>query len=139
MKNWTVGARITAGFALTIGVALLLGTYAINRAMESGKQADDLASNSVPGVISLLSVQGDLYHSTQILLNIVESTDPSEIARLDSQLLVLRAETDKDLERYQMSSMGAREAAIYADYTATNKLFLTSFAQVQKVGSGVTA
>jgi methyl-accepting chemotaxis protein len=139
MKNWTVGARITAGFALTIGVAVLLGTYAINRAMESGKDADELASHSVPDVISLLSVQGNLYHATQILLNIVESTDPSEIARLDSQLLVLRAETDKDLERYQMSPMSAREAAIYADYTATNKLFLTSFAQVQKVGAGVTA
>src|ERR1700760_2232215 len=130
MKNWTVGARITAGFALTIGVAVLLGTYAINRAMESGKQADDLASNSVPGVISLLNVQGDLYHSTQILLNIVESNDPAEIARLESQLLTLRAASDKDLQSYQISPMGVKEAAIFADYTATNKLFLTSFAQV---------
>jgi methyl-accepting chemotaxis protein len=139
MKNWTVGARITVGFAITIGVAVLLGSYAINRAMESGRQSDDLAANSVPGVIRLLDIQENLYHSAQILLNIVQSTDPSEIARLNSQIAALRAASDKDLDVYQTPPMGAKEAAIFADYTATDKLFLTSFAQVEKVGSGTTA
>src|ERR1700759_1564984 len=139
MKNWTVGTRITAGFAITIIVAMILGAYAINRAMESASQADDLASNSVPGVQSLLEGQGDLYHATEILLNIVQSTDPAEIARLDSQLLALRTASDNYLQLYQANPMGAKEAAIYADYTATNKLFLATFAQVEKIGSGTSA
>jgi methyl-accepting chemotaxis protein len=139
MKNWTVGARITAGFATTILVAVLLGAYAINRALESARQADDLASNTVPDAENLLDVQGNLYHSTQILLNIVQSTDASEIARLNAQLLTLRTATYNDLQLYQASAMGAKEAAIYADYTATNKLFLATFALVEKIGSGTSA
>ena len=58
MKNWKIGARIAAGFAATIAVAVVLGTYAIVEIEHIHGNAKMLVEDAVPGLFYSTALRG---------------------------------------------------------------------------------
>jgi methyl-accepting chemotaxis protein len=136
MKNWKVGTRITGGSTAIIAIAVGLGVFAANRAQNTGKQGDRLEGNYLPSVISMYQDQSNLYQQIEILLRIVASSDPIEIARLIAKTAEIRADTDKALVVYEGTPTETqREKDIYAESKITKEKFRAIYDEVKRVGS----
>ncbi len=85
MKNWTIGKRITFGFAVLLALFLGLAGNTWYQNAQVGKQLTSITEDSVPG-IKLTSdlVRESINYRTISLLHVM-STDPVEMAALDSQ------------------------------------------------------
>ncbi len=134
MKNWKIGARITAGFAAVILVAVALGVFALNRANDIGKKTDELSGNYYPSVLALDRVKANMYHEVCDLLDLIQSSDPKEIARLNAEIAALRADSKKDLDFYATTPFTPEEQAVDSDYEAARADFWKIFEEVQKDG-----
>ena len=51
MKNWTIGKRLTFGFAGVVFITLCVSIYAFSRLEAIQNQATALANDSLPGAI----------------------------------------------------------------------------------------
>ncbi len=136
MKNWKIRTRLIAGFVVIIAITIILGLFAANRAQNSSKQGDRLSGNYLPSVISMYRVQVNLYHRTEALLKLVASSDPTVMARLNTEIAAMEADTAKDLQTYEATPTETqREKDVYAESKVTRASFLTVFEEVRRVGS----
>jgi len=134
VKNWKIGTRITAGFAAVMLIAAALGLFAVNRAGEIGKRTDELSSNYFPSVIALSAVKSNMHQAVSDLIQLVDSTDPAVIAKLDAEIASLRADSKKDLDFYESTPFTPEEAKAYAEFQETRKGFWKDFEEVQRQG-----
>jgi methyl-accepting chemotaxis protein len=134
MKDWKIGIRITAGFAAVILIAAALGIFALNRAAEIGKKTDQLSNNYYPSVLALDRVKSNLYQEVADLLDLIQSSNPQEIAGLDAEIASLRADTKKDLDFYATTPFTPEEQAVDNEFEAARANFLKIFEDVQKDG-----
>jgi methyl-accepting chemotaxis protein len=139
MKDWRIGIRIGAGFAIVIGVCVLLGFFATTRTAQISKRTDALSSNYFPSVVALTRIQINLQHSVSLLLQLVASSDEKKIAQLDAQISALVAAEEKDLQFYESTPFTPVEASIYADSKNNRARFLELFVEVRKVGQSTDA
>jgi methyl-accepting chemotaxis protein WspA len=81
MKNWTVRTLIASAFAAVIGIMVLLGAFNYTRLQEIRKQASDIESDFLPGII----LAGNIHSAAKDLMPAVLShalaTDPAERQR----------------------------------------------------------
>src|ERR1700744_3598615 len=123
MKNWRIGVRIGAGFAVATGICVLLAFFAINRTAEISKKTEDLSSNYFPSLQALYRVQSNLQFSVSALLQLVLSDDEKRIAQLNGEVSTAVAAEEKDLQFYESTPFTAKEAALYAAAKATRPQF----------------
>ncbi|MGA2751161.1 MAG: methyl-accepting chemotaxis protein [Verrucomicrobiota bacterium] len=98
MKNWTIGKRITAGFASVIIVALALGAFAYTRLSAIANHSARIASQSFPSVQLVLRAQKNIIDYNQIIYKHVGSQSKEDKERLDADLAAVSADNTKVYE-----------------------------------------
>src|SRR5271165_221256 len=90
MKNWKIGTRITAGFAVVIAIAMALGLYARNRVQSIAVDTDAVAGNRLPSMLELGPIPGNNYQIMALLWQHAASSDPHQMDRLQGEIADLR-------------------------------------------------
>jgi len=86
MKNWTIGKRITAGFAGVIIITLALGIFASTRLVTIRDHADRIAKQSLPGIELVYQAQKNAKDQIQLIYKHIGSSDKEDMARLEAAM-----------------------------------------------------
>jgi methyl-accepting chemotaxis protein len=85
MKNWTIGKRITLGFAAVLTILLALSLFTYTRLIAIGHEADDVASN-----LPALEACGEMMEITManraLVLKHIFSSDAQDMTRLEDEI-----------------------------------------------------
>jgi methyl-accepting chemotaxis protein len=109
MKNWTIGKRITAGFACLIFIGLVLGAFTYARLSAIKAHSDHISRRAIPIVEICGRVQRKAEYNLRTIYKLVSSTDQADRARLEGDIKATMAENTKaydDLERLVKSPSG---------------------------------
>ena len=86
MKKWTIGKRITAGFASVIIIALLLGGFAYTRLITLRDHSERVAKVSLPTVELVGRAQKNAKDYDKLVYKHIGSTDNADMARIEGEL-----------------------------------------------------
>ena len=109
MKDWTIGKRITSGFACLILIGLALGAFAYTRLTAIKAHSDHISQQAIPIVEICGRVQMKAEYNLRTIYKLVSSTDQEDRARLEADIKATMAENTKaynDLERLVKSPSG---------------------------------
>jgi methyl-accepting chemotaxis protein len=98
MTNWTIGKRITAGFAGVILIAVALGGFAYSRLINIKDHSDRIAKLSLPTVELIGQARRNALDYDKIVYKHIGSRDKEDKARLDA---VLTADTVDNTKVYE--------------------------------------
>ena len=107
MKNWTIGKRITLGFALLALLASGVGIvgYASMKIIE--KQATVLVNNIIPGSNIMSGIKDSVSQQYGYFERIIRETNPAEIQRLEDNVKKLSTEASSLYEQYEATIISA--------------------------------
>jgi len=121
-KNRSIGARLAGAFLVVIGLAAVLGGFAIVRLSTIRDRVDVVARDAMPGMVRIGELDDAASDVRRSLLDAMLATTPAEraegrqrvadnVARLDSELATYRASvTHADLQA-RLGEFGAQWAA----------------------------
>jgi len=95
MKNWTIGKRITAGFASVIIIVLALGVFAYSRLLIIRNHSDEITNKAIPSIKLVFHVQRNVKDSCQIVYKHIGSSDKEDMAQLEGLLTAASADNAK--------------------------------------------
>jgi len=125
MKNWKIGTRISAGFALVIVVAVALGVFAYAQVVNINTSSVEISTNSLPSVYVIGAIKANVESVYGMILQHAISSDNDEMARIDAQIVDVRARNQKLLARYETMFTNDKDRQLYAAMQAARSNFWT--------------
>jgi methyl-accepting chemotaxis protein len=98
MNNWTIGKRITFGFAAVIAIALALGGFAYVRLTAINGHSEAIAKQAIPTFQLVFQVQQNAKDQQQLIYKHIGSSDKDDMARLETEMLTDFADNTKVFE-----------------------------------------
>jgi methyl-accepting chemotaxis protein len=95
MKHWTIGKRITVGFASVIIIALILGGFACIRLVAIRGHSEQIAKQSFPGVEVVYRIQKNAMDQVELVYKHIGSNDKDDMARLEAAMVAGSADNSK--------------------------------------------
>lgn len=86
MKNWKIGIRIAAGFAVVILIAATLGIFANIKVGVIEHDSNRLANNALPSIYLVEEVRSGVLTQNDLLLQHIDSINKDEMGRLQSEI-----------------------------------------------------
>jgi len=127
MKNWTIGKRITAGFASMIIIAIALGVFAFSRLITINTHSEELAKVSLPTVEIIGNVQKNAVDYSRIIYQHIGSSDKGDMAQLEK---TLEADTAANTKNYEELSKFVVDPKV-AELLQKSKEARAAFAEVR--------
>ena len=95
MNHWTIGRRITIGFASVIIIALALGLFAYTRLMAISGHSDRIAQQGIPNIELVYRAQKNAKDSDRLVYKLIGNGSKDDSAQLTEALQADAADTDK--------------------------------------------
>jgi methyl-accepting chemotaxis protein len=122
MKNWKIGIRIGAGYAIVIAITVALGLLAFTEIEAINDNSAEVATNALPGVYLVGEIQANTQAILGLILQHVVANNKDEMARLESEIQSIRSRNagfytsyeklvSDDKERAQFAALGAERAS----------------------------
>jgi methyl-accepting chemotaxis protein len=127
MKNWKIGIRIGAGFAVVIAIAAALGLFAYAKVGRIESSATVITENSLPSMFVVGQIQKNAAVMHGLLLQHVNSTDKNEMAQVDSEIQKIRSENTDFTTRYEKLVSSEAERAAYAALKSASSGYRAAF------------
>jgi methyl-accepting chemotaxis protein len=86
MNNWTIGKRITAGFAGLIIITVALGAFSYERLVTIRNRSERLAKESLPTIELVYQAQKNAKDQVQLIYKHIGSSDKTDMANLESAM-----------------------------------------------------
>ena len=140
MNNWKIGTRISAGFTAVILIAGILGMFAYFKLGSIETSAHDVVDNAMPSIYLVGQVQNGAISQYAKLAEHVASTDKEDMARIEKEIMAVRARNTEILSQYEKLISSARERSLYDTFKSSRASFVTVFEDVLKLSRiGTTA
>ena len=121
MRSWTIGKRVTVGFAAVLSVVLALGLFTIFklRSISQFSRTSSEASNAqTAGLLadsSVFRIRGPVFEH-------IFSSDPEEMKRLEATIAEIRKQRESAIATLEKALDGKPEAERAAYETMKDKL-----------------
>src|ERR1700722_15760711 len=109
MKNWTIGKRLTLGFAGVILITVCVSIYAFTRLEAIQSQAVALANDSLPGAVLMGQIAALSEREVALVLQHIKANDTQEVEKLDQQLRENHGKLSDLFKTYQATIFGTEE------------------------------
>jgi methyl-accepting chemotaxis protein len=119
MKTWTIGKRITVGYAAVLIATIAIGIFAYTRLNAIKVRSDSLTEDSLPGIVALTKVQSNTIMANALLLKFILSTETSEFAAIDQTFKELVVENTQLVKEVEASVNSEDERNLYAKVIAS--------------------
>ncbi|MGA2248267.1 MAG: methyl-accepting chemotaxis protein [Verrucomicrobiota bacterium] len=114
MKNWTIGKRITVGFASVILIIGMLGVFADSRLIIIQHHSTEMAQRSLPAIELVYRAQKNAKDQIQVLYKLIGSVDKADLANLETQLKTVNADNSKVFPELEKLVTSPAERALLA-------------------------
>jgi methyl-accepting chemotaxis protein len=133
MSNWKIGVRISAAFAVVILICAAMSYFNYNRVKHIDSEVVQVSGNTVPSVASLGGFQVRSYRNLELLREHAASTDPAEMAQIESQIKANSAANAKALQDYEALPFAAGEKELYEKVKQNRAAYIDIRADIEKV------
>jgi methyl-accepting chemotaxis protein WspA len=133
MKNWTIGKRLTVGFAGVVLITLCVSIYAIGRFEEIQGQAATLAKDTLPGAILMAQIATLSDREVALVLDHIRTTDDQGEQKLDEELRLNNEKLSTLFQTYQATVSGAEEAERFRRLNTNYSGYINPLEQVLKL------
>ena len=113
MGNWSVKSRLIAAFTLVILVIAALAAYTIDRLGAIRKQATDITTDSMPGLIVITEIDSLIRESGSLALMRSASMAAAEVKQIDDQIDGDRRKVDELLKQYEPTILEADDRQLF--------------------------
>jgi len=126
MKTWTIGKRITVGYAAVLFATIAIGIFAYSRLNEIKTRSDSLTQDSLPGIVGLTKVESNTIQANALLLRFILSTEQSEFSAIDQSVKDIGIENAQVLKEVEASVSTDDERPLYAKVLETRAAYTTA-------------
>jgi methyl-accepting chemotaxis protein WspA len=133
MKNWTIGKRLTFGFAGVILITLCVSIYAFTRLEAIQSQATALANDSLPGVVLMGQIAALGEREVALVLQHIKANDDQEVQKLDQELRENREKLNALFKAYEATVFGTEEAERFRRLNTTYSAYAAPLEDVLKL------
>jgi methyl-accepting chemotaxis protein len=134
MKDWRIGTRIAAGFAVVILIVVALGAVAYTRLVAIDKRARTVTEDALPGVYAIGQVQSTVGSSFALMVQHVQCEDKDEKAKMEAQMHQSSERITKILENYTKTGLASeKERQLYEDVRVARSNYTSCRAEVLKL------
>src|ERR1700720_4058437 len=114
MKNWTIGKRLTLGFAGVVLITLCVSIYAFTRLEAIQNQAAALANDSLPGAVLMGQIAALSEREVGLVLRHIKANDAQEVQKLDEALRENHEKLNSLFKAHETTVVGAEETERYS-------------------------
>jgi methyl-accepting chemotaxis protein WspA len=133
MKNWTIGKRLTLGFAGVILISLCVSAYAFLSLSTIQGQARTLARDSLPGAVLMGQIASFSERETALVLGHIKADDALGVQRMDEELRNNHEKLSGLFKAYEATVFGAEEQDRFQRLNTTYSAYLASTEEVLKL------
>jgi methyl-accepting chemotaxis protein WspA len=133
MKNWTIGKRLTLGFAGVVLITVCVSIYAFTRLEAIQSQAAALASDSLPGAILMGQIATLSEREVALVLQHIKANDAQEVQKLDDALRENHEKSGSLFKAYETTVFGAEETERFQRLNSTYAAYLAPLEEVLKL------
>lgn len=133
MRNWKIGTRITAGFAVLIAIAATLGLFSYFKLGSIETSANQVVANAMPSIYAASQVQNGVVAQYNLLLQHAISNDKIEMDRIEGEIKTFRAKNGGLLNDYAKLVSSDRERAILESFKNSRAAFAASVDEILAV------
>ena len=133
MKNWTIGKRLTLGFAGVILITVCVSIYAFTRLEAIQSQAVALANDSLPGAVLMGQIAALSEREVALVLQHIKANDAQEVEKLDEGLRENHEKLNSLFKAYETTVFGAEETERFQRLNTSYAGYLTPLEEVLKL------
>jgi methyl-accepting chemotaxis protein WspA len=133
MKNWTIGKRLTLGFAGVVLITLCVSFYAFLRLNTIQNEAATLAHDNLPGAVLMGQIAAFSEREIALILAHIKANDAQSIQRLDLELRDNHEKLSTLFKNYGATVFGAEEQSRFERLNTSYLAYLTPLEDVLKL------
>src|SRR5690349_9524865 len=112
MKNWTIGKRITVGFAVIVTLSAIMGILAWISMRNIGGHADTLANDNIPGLSKSADVLQRLNDAHLTLIRAILTTNAADRLSHEAKMKEIGVANSKALDDLEKVCDSPEEKAL---------------------------
>jgi methyl-accepting chemotaxis protein WspA len=133
MKNWTIGKRLTLGFAGVILITLCVSVYAFLRLATIQSKAASLATDSLPGAVLMSEIAATSEREVGLTLEHIKANDAQGVQKIDEELQGNHEKLSALFKAFEATVFGAEEAQWYQRLRSTYSAYVNNLEDVLKL------
>jgi methyl-accepting chemotaxis protein WspA len=133
MKNWTIGKRLTLGFAGVVLITVCVSIYAFTRLEAIQSQAAALANDSFPGAVLMGQIAALSEREVALVLEHIKANDAQEVQKLDEALRENHEKLASLFKAYETTVFGAEETERFQRLNSSYSAYLAPLEEVLKL------
>ncbi len=133
MKNWTIGKRLTFGFAGVILISLCVSVYAFTRLGAIQSQAATLAKDSLPGAVLMAQIAASSEREVALILQHIKANDAQDVQKLDEELRDNHEKLSALFKAFEATVFGTEEVERFQRLNTTYSAYVSSLEEVLKL------
>jgi methyl-accepting chemotaxis protein WspA len=133
MKNWTIGKRLTFGFAGVILITLCVSIYAFTRLAAIQSQATTLAKDSLPGAVLMAQIAAFSEREVGLILQHIKASDAQGVQKLDAELRENHEGLSALFKAFEATVFGTEEAGRFQRLNTTYSAYATNLEEILKL------
>ncbi|HEX3446247.1 MAG TPA: methyl-accepting chemotaxis protein [Chthoniobacterales bacterium] len=133
MKNWTIGKRLTIGFAGVILITLCVSVYAFTRLGAIQSQAATLANDSFPGAVLMAQIAAFSEREVALILQHIRVNTAEEVQKFDEELRANHERLRTLFKAFEATVFGADETERFQRLNADYSAYVTALEEVLKL------
>ena len=133
MKNWTIGKRLTFGFAGVILITLCVSVYAFIRLGAIQSQAATLAQDSLPGAVLMSQIAALGEREVALILQHIKANDSQEVQKLDEALRTNHEKLSTLFKTFETTVFGAEERERFQRLNTDYSAYVSALEEVLKL------
>src|ERR1700676_1802117 len=133
MKNWSIGKRLTVGFAGVVLVTLCVSIYAFTRLEAIQSQATALANDSFPGAVLIGQIAALSEREVGLAMQHIKANDAQEVQKLDERLRDNHEKLSALFKAYESTVFGAEESERFQRLNTSYSAYLNPLEEALKL------
>ena len=133
MKNWTIGKRLTFGFAGVILITLCVSVYAFIRLGAIQSQVATLAQDSLPGAVLMSQIAALGEREVALILQHIKANDSQEVQKLDEALRTNHEKLSTLFKTFETTVFGAEERERFQRLNTDYSAYVSALEEVLKL------
>ena len=133
MKNWTIGKRLTFGFAGVILITLCVSLYAFVRLDAIQNQAAVMAPESLPGSVLMVQIEALSEREVALVLERIRGNDLQEAEKIDEELRENNEKLTALFKAYEATAFGVEQKERFQRLNTSYSAYFTPLEDVLKL------
>ncbi len=137
MNNWKIGTRIATGFTAITVIVMTLGIFAYSQLDTIAASAKRITDDSLPGVYYIGQIKSQTLQRYLDLQQLITTTNPKEVARLEAEGLQLQNSITKLLTDYEKTIHLDKDRQLFEAMKSVRAPYMEKFQEaVEAAGTG---